>query len=314
MIAEIAVEPAAIASSVHAFNNIIDRFGIDRGRVISDYAGRPGAWVGAVYKAAKAQLTDGQLKVVTERLSIAQRNVAILRLRDDYRTADEWLVNVKRSQAAQPWDGIISFDGRGAEPTECSVDAVSSGIEWLRDQEPPRVARTTEALIAMVGPLLAQARRVMLVDPHITFDSTAARRRQWLEPIAAYIRAAASGRELGSVSVHTAADSDTPRWQRRPPANFFADACRGVLQPALPRHLDVSVSRWRERTGGELLHERLILSEVGGFRIESGLDTRPGDTSPVIRLSRMDCDKLMKRYLPATSPYLLADMTTVKRS
>ncbi len=312
MIEEFAVEPAAVATSIADFNNIVDRFGIDRGRVISDFAGGPGNWVNKVRVEANARLQPRARLDLVERLTQAARDLTILRMREDYSAVDDWLPNVLRSDRAKPWSGIITTDGRAGHANECASARVDNRIPWLRDRDLPRVPRTTEALSAVFKPLLSLSRHVVLVDPYVTFDSTTRRREQWAQPLAAYVAAAVGGRELGSLEIHTAADdASDPRWSRRPDARLFEQACRTTFLPLLPRGVRIQFSRWRERPSDQLLHERLVLTEIGGFRVDAGLDARPGDLVPVTRLSRETCLDLKHRYIAATSPYIFADGFTI---
>ena len=54
------------------------------------------------------------------------------------------------------------------------------------------------------------------------------------------------------------------------------------LLQVVPRECEITFFRWRRRKPGEDLHPRYVLTDIGGFRFERGLDDgEPGETTDV---------------------------------
>ena len=65
------------------------------------------------------------------------------------------------------------------------------------------------------------------------------------------------------------------------------------------------VRRWKEREGGEKLHNRYILTDIGGVQFGVGLDEgEPGTTDDIARLS---VDTFRKRFEDYAGPNFAFD-------
>ena len=73
MLYEYAVEPRAIGSSWQTFRYVIEKFGFDRGRLISQF---PNTWFRLVYDAAEGFLPMEKKRTV-EALNLAKRNKVV---------------------------------------------------------------------------------------------------------------------------------------------------------------------------------------------------------------------------------------------
>ena len=132
----------------------------------------------------------------------------------------------------------------------------------------PRVARE---MAACVAPLLRVCKEVLFIDPH--FGPENPRHRRPLEEFLAVILKGRDGVPPTRIEIHT---SDEAK------ALFFKDECEQRLPDIIPEGMSVRLVRWRQREGGEKLHNRFILTDRGGVRFGVGLDDgEDGETDEV---------------------------------
>ena len=76
-----------------------------------------------------------------------------------------------------------------------------------------------------------------------------------------------------SIEIHTRGDAAT--------TEFITDS----YKPIIPTGLKVIIFQWQERPGGQKLHNRYILTDLGGISFQHGLDTGAvGETDDIARL------------------------------
>lgn len=296
---EFAVDPAAMTSSFERFAGLIDRFGVDQGRVISDFAA--GSWLVAVIDAAKtAGLGEIAQASVVERLRELRGAKGIVKTGRTYRgLTGGWLVNAAAENAREPFHAVISETGGSGCAGDCRA------IDARNDRPPFRVEgfadvpRLTADIAGAAAPLLRFARQVHLIDPHITFTKGPMRTGEWVRPLAALISRCRPG---ATATIHLLQRPDKPDIGR------FIAAARQYLRPHVPQGAAITLRRWEELTGGQQFHDRAILTDMGGMTFGSGLDEGPaGSTVHVQRLDASGWKRLLAKFDPATSPYRLAD-------
>ena len=81
-----------------------------------------------------------------------------------------------------------------------------------------------------------------------------------------------------TIELHTEDRDDTPSWTE------FRKECKDKLPSIIPEGLTLTVYRWKKRDGGERLHNRYILTDIGGVFFGIGLDEgNLGETDDVVR-------------------------------
>ena len=82
------------------------------------------------------------------------------------------------------------------------------------------------------------------------------------------------------MNLHTADREDAPNW------STFRQECERYLPAVIPGGMTLIVRRWQNRPAGEKLHNRYILTDVGGVQFGFGLDEGDrGTTDDVTLLS-----------------------------
>lgn len=290
MYAEFAVEPAAMVTSIDRFTGMIDRFGIDQGRIISDFA--EGRWSAAVIQQAEATgLREVALASVVERLREMRDTKGIAKLRQYPRIDGGWTANALHADNQLAFHGLITEAGDCGHLRECGAANARSDQAPLQVDDFADIPRTAAAIAEVAAPLIRVSRKLHLIDPHIGFAP------RWLKPLRALIAMCSAPME---VTVHAYATGNN-----KPPANLFEQSVRQHFQ-MLPAGVGVTFQRWERRLNGQEFHDRAILSEVGGMSFGNGLDE--GDTGTTVhvhRLGRTGWQALLDKFVPETSPYAL---------
>jgi len=153
------------------------------------------------------------------------------------------------------------------------------------------IARRAADMAAAVAAMLRIAEVIVFVDPH--FGPASPRHRR---PLEAFLRAMTDGRVVdgpGRLEVQTSADED-----RTGTRAFFEAECQGRLPGCIPAGVRLRILRLEERLHGERLHNRYILTDVGGVLFGVGLDDgSEGDTDDVHLLDRGQYQKRWKQYV-----------------
>jgi|GEM_PF-1629509 len=74
----------------------------------------------------------------------------------------------------------------------------------------------------------------------------------------------------------------TSEGDTKPTADHFATTCTRLLPHLIPVGAELRIIRWRQRAGGEQLHNRYILAVMGGVSFQTSLgEGGPGETDDV---------------------------------
>ena len=79
--------------------------------------------------------------------------------------------------------------------------------------------------------------------------------------------------------------------------NFFIQECNQRLPKLIPLGVSIRIVRIKERLGGEKVHQRYILTDLGGVRIDPGIDDgQPEETYDINLMDRNQFDLRWKQY------------------
>lgn len=137
--------------------------------------------------------------------------------------------------------------------------------------------------------MLRCASEIIFVDPHF-----APTRSRYIRTMQAFLEAAFDGRPgrpPRRVEIHAGDALE---------AKHFASECRARLAHFIPRGSQVRIVQWRQRAGGEKLHNRYILTDIGGVKFGIGLDDPDGDTGQTEDLNRLGQEQHALRWAQYT--------------
>ncbi len=93
---------------------------------------------------------------------------------------------------------------------------------------------------------------------------------------------------------------------------LFRQECEQKLPNFIPDGLQLELKRWKKRSGGEKLHNRYILTDIGGVKVDPGLDEgEEGESFEVILLERATYEKQWDDYVRCPAFDLSGQAVTV---
>lgn len=297
MIHEYALEPELVASwhDPLKFRFFVEQFGFGTGRVVSRY---PKKWRNLVWDAFNTTSGNTASPVARTRMTKLLKQLTkpeVKRLERVWDEARDWLANAEMEHERRPFHAILAHDNpRAYANVMREADILDdTAADW--DAPHTRVVeRTAEEMATCVAPMVRCATKILFVDPH--FRATEERFRK---PLSAFLRIVDARASEITLELHTADRADKPSWTE------FRRECEDKLPPVLPAGMPLSVYRWKEREGGEKLHNRYILTDIGGVQFGAGLDEgEPGTTDDIARLS---ADTFRKRFEDYAGPNFAFD-------
>ena len=124
-------------------------------------------------------------------------------------------------------------------------------------------------------------------------------------PLKAFLNAFVQNRNVGleTFEYHT---------EKKSTKKFFEKTCIEKLADTIPKVISLRFVRWEQKGAGEMLHDRFILTELGGVRFTVGLDEGgENEHTGVEILSKQSYEKQVKDYLSAQPAFVFVDEVTV---
>ncbi len=263
MFYEYALEPSVL-SSWERVRFFLDAFGPWKGRFLANY---PRRWRRMVYDGLRCG--DREKKRIEERLASLDERVFSHRAGAAYDGSKSWVENAKAEHARLPFRAIVAEGGSGEHVLD--AEAVDDQNALWCVQPGQLVSREAATFVAMLTLLLRASKRIVLVDPYFRADQDDKTR-----PLAAFCEALSGSSALLEVHVSDA---------KRSYSLCMQDAAR-ALPGVLPPGSKVLLRCWREKRGGPRLHNRYVLTDVGGVQFGDGIEV--GDIGQEDRLSILE--------------------------
>lgn len=256
MLHEYAVEPKAIGSSWQNFRYLIEKFGFDRGRLISRF---PGKWEREVYAAA-AQMKPTERARLEIALQQAKQSKFLRSGRPYDPAIGSWSQNAVAQHAVAPFHAIIAEQNPAAHPQVVTIDDVDELHPLMISDHTWEVERVGTTLASELGPLLKSANTVLFVDRF--FDISKARYQETLKACLGVIQD--SGGAGVRCEIHFC-DHDS-----RPTLEIIERDAHKWVRGVLPAGMSLTLFAWKERPGGADFHARDLLTDIGGMNVEAG--------------------------------------------
>lgn len=274
MLFEYAVEPQAIGSSWQNFRYLIEKFGFDRGRLISRF---PGKWEREVYAAA-AQMKPTERARLEIALNQAKQSKFFRSGRPYDPAIGTWSQNAIAQHAMTPFHAIIAEQNPAAHPQVVTVDEVDEQHPLMVSAHTWEVERVGTTLASALRPLLTSAKSVLFVDRF--FDISKAQYQETLKACLDVIQA--SGGAGVRCEIHFC-DHD-----KRPPPEFIEREAYKWIRGVLPAGMSFALFAWKERAGGADFHARYLLTDFGGMNVEAGFSAEGAHQKVQLGLLSLD--------------------------
>lgn len=261
MIHEFAIDPSSVASWLDAadFRYFVKELGVGSPRVASRF---PKNWARKVYESVNAK-SVGDIKMRRlEELITRLKKPCVIRGGGNWLAENDWIDNAVTDHGRCPFRAIVSDKGPSNVAAIHSPSTIASAGQWNCDRDVV-VNRKANDLAECLAPLLRNAGKIVIVDPW--FSASSHKHTRSLRAIAARAASPRPGAPLECILIRTKATTGGPV------ENFKAD-CQDKLPRLLPEGLKLRVTRLKERDDGETLHNRYVLTEIGGVRMGYGID------------------------------------------
>jgi hypothetical protein len=277
MLFEYAVEPQAIGSSWQNFRYLIEKFGFDRGRLISQF---PKAWFKEVY-AASATMKPIERKRLEEALNRAKQTKVIRSGRPYDPALGNWFQNAVAQHAVAPFHAIIAEQNPDGIPSVVVVDDTDEMDPLMISPHTWEVERVGSTLATAMRPLLSSARTVLFVDRF--FDISKAQYQETLKACLDVIHA--SGAAGVRCEIHFCDHHS------RPPPEYVEREAHKWIRGVLPAGMSLTLYSWKERAGGADFHARDLLTDIGGINVEAGFSAEGSHQKVQLGLLTFDLAK-----------------------
>lgn len=291
MIHEYALDPEIVvewAKDRGDFRYFYEQFGLGCPKLMAEFP-KLKNWR-KQFKQATANASDVELQRLTA-LFERFKEVTISRDSIDYDGSISWLENAIQEDSNYPFQSVLASQN----PLHHNNILTNTDLEDDQHQKwtvsrSLTVGRIAAEMAGAVSPMLRNCRELILIDPYFR-----AKEHRFREPFTAFLAeffAKPKDHLSVRVEVHSSADVENA-----PSAQFFHDECAKHLASIIPEGLEVVFRRWEQKSKGEKLHNRYILTELGGVQFGIGLDQgQLGETDDVSLMDRVQYELRWRQY------------------
>jgi len=291
MVYEFAVNPAAIKTWQN-FRYIIDQFGVEHGRLITRF---PRKWQKLVIRECEEK--GAKRTAIVEKLrSIDHKLASIGR---EYNPEKEWIDNALQQHSIKAFRAIISDINKNDHPDILAADDFDEqNLKWKVPTE-DIVPKTPDALVECARFLLFVSKKVHFIDPY--FDPFMPEFRSTFEKFLEFVF---QGNPPETLKLHT----------RNKGQKGWKDVFERYFSHKIPKGFSFAVVRWEENEGGNRMHARYVLTELGGIRYDYGLDKGCNESinSDVSLVGYTLAQKRLKDYQQKSTAFNFVDEITVE--
>ena len=267
---------------------ICDSFGLGKPRILAELP-KLKNWR-KKFRQLTANLGDLEQQRLTALFETLTENMAH-RNSSEFDNTSPWIDNAEREHLREPFKAILSTIN--PRKNDCVLTHNSFG-EWpdelWKASRGIIIPRNAKMMAEAIAPMLQNSQRILFIDPYFR-----ANRPSHQEPLFHFLKKSIEYRDCFTnfcVEVHVSAD-----YQNAQQPEFFRKECEGKLTKTIPSDLPIIIKRWKQRVGGEKLHNRYILTNIGGVTLGVGLDNgNEGETDDLALLDREPYCHRWKQY------------------
>ena len=298
MIHEYAIEPELVATwgNWNDYRYFYHCFGLETGRIISRL---PKKWKKLVYDSINT--TNAMEKMRVEEL-IKQLSITMVKRGPNiiWNDNEEWLDNVIKNHEQFPFHAILAR----SNPRENDSVLLNDNLEpqnkkWRKPTGLP-VYRTAAEIVNYVKPLLMCSEKWVLVAPH--FDLS----KEWYFNTFKEIMALLQTKNIVETKHIEVYIKDTGI------SSVYEKNHGRYLSKTIPTGFDISFIFLQELKGGEEIHNRYIMTELGGISLGKGPDEgQPGQTDDFQILPEEIYNKRWEQFLLCENYYKKVDSVKI---
>jgi len=289
MIHEIAVDPETFVSwgALWKWPNFKNALGLGQPRVLSTYVAT-NEWRQAVLARLRSR-PDMEVTRLTALMVQLLQEGSVRRAVSDVPKGATWLEQVENECARAEYGCIL------AESNPRGHAKVLTSNTLMNNPDDPRWAyprdatsnREPSAIGAVLEPMLRIASEIVFVDPY--FKPTDQEARAALQGCFERISTRRSVGHPSRIEVVVAAE-----YERASTPAYFRKECSTRMPNFIPTGMVVRFTRMRQRKNGEKLHNRYLLTDVGGVRF--GNSVRHGGAGETDDIGLMERNSYLNRW------------------
>jgi len=214
------------------------------------------------------------------------QEACITREEFEYNGNLDWIDNAHHENDLFPFRAIVS----NKNPQDYDEVIIDSELDTSIDKKWQAarsiiVKRNASDMADAIGPMLYNCHTAIFIDPWFR-----PREKRFREPLAEFLsRFESRPKSKVRVEVHASAESE-----KSPDSEFYKNECRSYLPQVIPSNMSVGFKRWRQKLNGEKLHNRYVLTDIGGVSFQIGLDQ--GGLGETDDLSLLDSEQFRRRW------------------
>lgn len=294
-----AVDPEAIGQSWCKFKDLFDRFGTDKGRLISRF---PKTWEKMVMTAAeKAKVSKPDRDRIEVRLKMEKR-YKVVRSGRGYESKKNWMCNALREHDRESFQAIISCSEAIGCNEALRPRSVCDAQTLMVTRHNMYVFNPSELAEALL-PIAKVSAEIDLVDPYFSHST---KYIKMLKLLFSGLEKSRTSPEV--IRVHCGEKKPLPC------AEFLDGYWKKHAGKVVPKGRRLEIHGWSKLLNGEYndelkyFHDRFFLTDIGGIQSGIGFGRQPA------LLSLMDMDVVQKwrgRLVPGSNFYPAAERTVV---
>lgn len=282
MIYEYALEPEVVATwgSRTNYRFFIRAFGLEQGRHVSRY---PKKWAKKVWDAF-----DGKSQKDKKRLEelLVQFKKTMIK-RKDYvwdESKPTWLENALSEDKRYPFYAIFARSNpNNIDQIICEEDVDAPVCHKWDVPQGITTLRTPQEMAGSIEMMLSLCRWVKFIDPYLSIPNKRQR-----DALFEYFQVLGSQRPVGppqEIEIHTRNNGASQ------------EGLKDIYERIIPYGLKILIYQWQEKDFNQKLHNRYILTDLGGVSFQHGLDAGiEGETDDICRLGKEQYELRYKQY------------------
>lgn len=295
---EYTIEPECFRNMKN-INTIFSKFGYKKGKLFRRLPHEKRKWGCKILQSVKQSVKEKKMTqreqhkiktYLTDKILKANDNLYTTDTKTDYDINKTWIDNAisdDKNNPAGPVQAIIISDNEIAYPKTMSIDdvyhedfdnVVTQGVESSAEN----MANTIELLLKNCK------KRLYFIDPHFKPVT------RYENTLKAFLEKSKLGYDVDNIQYHVrwmnqGGDQDTQF--ERTKINV-----KEKISSIKPTSVNITFYYWDDSLSREKMHDRFVITELGGVSIGSGLDESPGYTKNITNHSVDFCDEKRKYY------------------
>jgi hypothetical protein len=282
MFYEYALDPLVL-SSWERVRFFLDAFGPWKGRFLAEY---PKRWKKIVYDGLNCRGVEKTR--IEERLRRLDKRVFSSRQGSSFDSNKPWLDNALQEHHRESFQAIIAESTLG-NPVVLDAGAIDDEDPLWRVDSGKLIARDPQLYTKALSLLLLASSHIVLIDPYFRADQD-----EKLKALVAFCNLLRS--RTVTLEVHFSDGACS--------YSYCMDAAARVLPKQLPKDFKVKLKCWREKLNGPRLHNRYLLTNIGGIKFGDGIEEgNPGQEDHLSILDEPSREALWNQYIGASPAF-----------